>query len=220
MAGSFSRNKYDQGAYEQSIKQATNEIQYTLDPVRNDRCGPCRVTEPGFIGKVGVSVSRNRPLVDIESELMSLDIHHTDDPSKKYKPKCIQCGSSNDGVGNTCPKCSQQLNHLPVCAFNTNYTRISNPICTSREIGINRFQPLCLDPQDENRWLHPSEIGISYRMVVKDNHVPCIPVLIDQTPALPTGGGPIPCKNIEANTCGVFIDGLHPHSQMNRNWNN
>jgi hypothetical protein len=101
----------------------------------------------------------------------------------------------------------------------TDHTRISNPICTARGVGINRFQPLCFNPQDESRWLHPSDIGINYRMVVKDNHVPCIPKLIDPTPLLPTGTGGIPCPKV-SNTCGVYREALHKNGRINRNWNN
>jgi len=224
MSGAFSRNKYDQGAYEQSLKQATGPLQYILDPARNDRCTPCRVPEPGFIGKVGVSITHQRPLVDVESELLHLNIRNTDDPKAKYQPTCPDCGDCTEGypcgggVVAGCKKCQEKLSHLPMCQFNTDYTRISNPICTSRGVGINRFQPLCLDPQDENRWLHPSEVGISYRNVVKDNHVPCVPKLIDQTPALPKGSGPVKCPRVQ-NTCGVFREGLHKHAKANRNWN-
>ena len=105
-----------------------------------------------------------------------------------------------------------------MCGPFTDYTRISNPICTARGIGINRFTPLCLNPQDENRWLHPSEVGISYRNVVKDNHVPGVPKLIDPTPLLPTGSGVIECPRVQ-NTCGVFRESLHRNSNIDRNWN-
>lgn len=225
MSGKFSRNFYDEGAYTQSVKQATGPAQYILDPVRNDRCKPCRVDEPGFIGKVGVSITHERPLIDVESDLKSLNFKNTDDPNKQFKPICPQCGDCMDGypcgsgVVDGCPKCQKELFHLPMCNFNTDYTRISNPICTARGLGINRFQPLYLNPQDENRWMHPSEVGISYRNVVKDNHVPCIPKLISQCPALPTGKGPVECPPVE-QTCGVHRAGMHKHARkLNRNWN-
>lgn len=226
MSGAFTRPMYDQGAYNAAIQQATDPLKYRLDPVRNDRCDPCRVPDAGFLGKVGVSITHQRPLVDVESDLKHLNIKNSKDPNALYQPKCPQCGNCYEGypcgggVVAGCTNCQEKLHHLPMCEFKTDYTRTSNPICTARGVGINRFQPLCLDPQDEARWLHPSEVGINYRMVVKDNHVPCVPKLIDQTPCLPTGSGPVPCPPVQVNVCGVHRESLHKHGRkINRNWN-
>lgn len=225
MSGTFERQMYDEGAYQAAIRQATARIHRTLDPIAVTRCNPCRVPNPGFIGSVGVSVTGQRPLIDVESDLMRLGRHNTKDLSEMYRPVCPQCGKCNEGlpcgggVVRGCQNCQEKLNHLPRCEFDTDYTRLSNPICTSREVGINRFQPLCLNPQDENRWLQPSEIGISYRLVVKDNHVPCVPKMIDPTPLLPTGKGPLPCPKIDTEVCGVYTKPMHKHGMVNRQWN-
>lgn len=237
MAGSFERQIYDVNAYRKQLEQSTNPLKYRLDPIFANRCDPCRITQPGFIGRVGVSVTHQRPLVDVESDLLLLNYKNTKDPNQKFKPTCAQCGECIEGypcgggVVASCDKCQEKLFHLPVCESPiTDSTRISNPVCTARGIGINRFQPLCLNPQDENRWLHPSEVGISYRMVVKDNHVPCIPKLLDPTPVLPKGSGPVdypgqipvnvPPPATPGCKYGVHRDHLHKHGKMlNRNWN-
>lgn len=224
MSGTFERQFYDEEAYKQALKQSTAPIMRILDPIAVTRCDPCRPGEPGYISKVGVSITHQRPLVDVESDLLRLNYRNTKDPNQEYKPTCPQCGSCSEGypcgggVVAGCQNCQENLFHLPRCDIGTDYTRISNPLCTAREVGINRFQPLCLDPQDENRWLHPSEVGISYRNVVKDNHVPCVPRLIDQTPLLPTGRGPIECPRVE-QSCGVHREALHKHGQIDHNWN-
>ena len=225
MSGSFERLKYDEETYNVALKQSTAPLNYRMDPIAVTRCNPCRVPEPGFIGKVGVSITHQRPLVDVESDLMQLNVRNTKDPNQKYKPTCPQCGDCMEGypcgggVVAGCQSCQEKLHHLPMCELSTDHTRISNPICTARGVGINRFQPLCLNPQDENRWMHTSDVGINYRNVVKDNHVPCIPKLVDQSPALPTGTGHIRCPKVKA-TCGVPREPLHKHGQANRNWNN
>lgn len=240
MAGSFERQIYDVGAYQQHLKQSTMPLMYRLDPVYNNRCDPCRIPQPGYIGRVGVSVTHKRPLVDVESDLFQIGTKNSKDPNARFQPTCVQCGSdldgypSGSGVVANCDKCQEELFHLPVCESPiTDSTRISNPVCTARGIGINRFQPLCLNPQDENRWLHPSEVGISYRMVVKDNHVPCIPKLLDPAPVLPKGSGPveypgqIPVDVPLPTTAspaeckyGVYREHMHKHGKMlNRNWN-
>lgn len=224
MSGTFERQMYDVNAYKKSLEQSTNPLKYRLDPIAVTRCDPCRPPQPGYIGRVGVSITHQRPLVDVESDLMRLNYRNSKDPNQQYQPTCPQCGNCMEGypcgggVVAGCQNCQEKLNHLPVCGPFTDYTRISNPICTARGVGINRFQPLCLNPQDENRWLHPSEVGINYRMVVKDNHVPCIPKMVDPTPLLPKGRGPIKCPKVKS-TCGVFREPLHKRGKVNRNWN-
>jgi len=225
MAGSFERQMYDVQAYKRSIEESTGPLKYRLDPLAVTRCDPCRPSQPGFISKTGVSITHQRPLVDVESDLLRLDIRASKDPNQDYRPTCPQCGNCSEGypcgggVVANCQNCQEKLHHLPICGPFTDYTRISNPICTARGVGINRFQPLCLNPQDEPRWLHPSEVGISYRNVVKDNHVPCIPKMIDPTPLLPHGKGPIKCPMV-TKTCGVHREAMHKHGKVNRNWNN
>ena len=225
MSGSFERQIYDMKAYQRSLEESTKPLNYRLDPIAYTRCDPCRPPQPGYISKSGVSVTHQRPLVDVESDLFRLQYKNTKDPNAKFNPNCPEsedcvegypCGG---GVVAGCENRQEKLFHLPMCGPFTDYTRISNPICTARGIGINRFQPLCLNPQDENRWLHPSEVGISYRNVVKDNHVPCVPKLVDPTPLLPTGSGVIECPKVQ-NTCGVFRESLHRNGNIDRNWNN
>lgn len=224
MSGSLESLKYDQGTYKRDLEQSTAPLTYLLDPAAVNQCNPCRVPEAGFIGKVGVSLTHQRPLVDVESELILNSFKGTKDPNQMHQPSCLNCKNCNEGypcgggVVAGCENCQEELYHLPMCELGTEYTRISNPICTSRGVGVNRFQPLCLNPQDENRWLHPSEVGISYRNVVKDNHVPCVPRPIDPTPLLPKGGRIPTCPRV--NVCGVYNSPMHAHSQrVNRDWN-
>lgn len=224
MAGTFERLSYDAAAYDVQLKQSTGSLLYRLDPAFANPCNPCRPKGVGYIGKMGVSVTKQRPLVDVESELFRLNQQNSKDPKQKYRPYCPQqqgcsegypCGG---GVVAGCENSQEKLFHFPSCDISTDYTRTSNPTCTMRETGVNRFIPLCLNPQDEDRWLHPSEIGISYRNVVKDNHVPCVPRLIDQTPALPVGGK-LPCPMVQPS-CGNYLAPLHPqYVSLNRNWN-
>ena len=131
------------------------------------------------------------------------------DPNFKFTPHCPNCGSTDCQDGYPCSNCTEELFHFPSCGNRREFTRISNPTCTLRETGVNRFQPTYLDHQDPTRWEHPGDIGINYRMVAKDNHVPCIPRPIDQTPALPTPRA-LPCKPI-IPTCANFTAPLHNH---------
>lgn len=65
------------------------------------------------------------------------------------------------------------------CAPPTEDTRLSNPPCTLKCTGWNRWEWLCWDPQE--RAIMPFEWNVSYRIVAKDNHVPCIPNPQDAT---------------------------------------
>lgn len=64
---------------------------------------------------------------------------------------------------------------FPSCSFNTEDTRLSNPPATLRGTGINRFQPMGLNPQA--KLFFPGEYHTSTRLVFRDNHRPCIPSL-------------------------------------------
>ena len=224
MSGTFERLSYDDQAYQTYLKQSTAPLKYRLDPLSSNQCNPTRPPDVGYIGKVGVSLTHQRPLIDVESDLKLLNYPKSKDPSQMYQPYCPQCNKCKsgypcgDGTTKGCCNCQERLHHFPINEHHTEHSRLTNPICTARGVGINRFQPLCLNPQDENRWLHPSEVGINYRLVVKDNHVPCIPKLVDPTPLLPKGGK-LPCHKVK-NICGNYIKPLHnDYKTLNRNWN-
>ncbi len=185
MSGSFERLSYDQGAYCTDLKQSVAPMMYKLDPTFANVCSPCRPADVGYIGRQGVSLSQDASLIDVESELKLLSYRNTRDPNAKFNPCCGQKFDTN-------------VMHFDDCQIGTDYSRITNPPCTLRGTGWNRFQPLCLDPQDPDRWEHPSHIGINYRMVVKDNFFPQIPDVIspaqvfpdnpDMNPVLPKPG--------------------------------
>lgn len=208
--GNWSRTKYDAGSLGVDVRQSTLPLEYQLDPNYAERCNQCRPLGPGWIAKQGVSYDANHPLIDTESELFNLNRVLTRDPNYQYKPHCPECENNPSGYpcGGGIQNCNQaQLSHIPSCNFHFEYTRISNPTSTLRETGINRFNPICLNPQDRSRWEHPGETGINYRMIAKDNHIPCIPIPMDPTPVLPKGGD-LPCE-LTIPVCASFIGSLH-----------
>jgi hypothetical protein len=80
---------------------------------------------------------------------------------------------------------------FPSCSFNTEDTRLSNPPGTLRGTGINRFEPMGLNPQA--KLFFPGEYHTSTRLVFRDNHRPCIPSLkVISEPPLPPAK-PLPC---------------------------
>jgi len=225
LGGNWQRLKYDYGNYARDLEQSTRLISdFTLDPTSIHRCHPCRPEEIGYIGSFGVSYDHTRPLTDTESDLRNLTRPATRDPNLKYQPCCPELGSKKDDCGmpacqegypcggGVVPGCEEgqpKLFHFPSCGLRREFSRISNPTCTLRETGLNRFQPTYLDHQDPTRWELQGETGINYRLVAKDNHVPCIPRPIDQTPALPRPR-PLPCQPI-IPTCANPVLPLHNH---------
>lgn len=90
---------------------------------------------------------------------------------------------------------------FPSCSFNTEDTRLSNPPSTLKGTGVNRFQPLCFNPQE--KIFFPGEYHTSTRLVFRDNHRPCIPSLKTiSAPPLPPPGEQ-PCLTTTP-TCAVF----------------
>lgn len=174
---SFNRLNYDTCAYKQNLYQSVGPGEYRLTEPPNS-CNICTPQTPHIrLQKQGVSVKSDMPLIDVDSELMNLTRPATNCPSRKYIPDGSQCGLTNPNQKDN------NLEHGNNCDFGIEDTRISNPPCTLRGTGWNRFEWLCLDPQD--RVLIPFDHNINNRIVVKDNHRPCVPRPIDVRLSLP-----------------------------------
>merc|ERR1711981_360376 len=139
---SFNRLKYDIGIKKLDNNSATKAGNYGINtPLITNRCFQ---TNPRIIDqKVGVSINRNVPWrfysgpVDVESQLLNLNRRASRDPSTKYNPLKDSCRNSD--------KC---LKNLPDCHIRTDDTRLSNPATNLRGITIERFNPLCKNPQE------------------------------------------------------------------------
>lgn len=171
------RLSYDDCAYKTNLKQSVGSATYQLGaPLPN--CTPCFINDPSIRmsnsvrNSQGVSVSTHMPIIDVDSELKLLTRKASDCPTKKYSP-----GSPID------------LTHVPQCteSIPREDTRLSNPTCTLRCTGWNRWEWLCKNPQEKA--LVPFDFNINNRTVVKDNHRPCIPNPINQVSALPPLNG-------------------------------
>lgn len=175
---SFSRLNYDTCTYEHNLKQSVGAADYYIGTPRVD-CRSCfpadpnvnlGFTHPGPINNgIGGASCMDKPLVDVSSELLGITRKASNCPTQKFVP----------GANNFC-----KVNRLEDCgALPKEDTRLSNPPCTLRGTGWNRWEWLCTDPQDKA--LMPFDLNISNRLVVKDNHRPCIQYPINQASALP-----------------------------------
>jgi len=173
------RLSYDACAYKHTLKQSVGSADYILNTPRTD-CKPCLSSDPSvrMSNSVryseGVSVCNNIPLVDVDSELKLLTRRASDCPSQKYIP-----------TGK--PMCT--MRHYESCTSTPPQedTRLSNPPCTMRSTGWNRWEWLCKNPQEKA--LIPFDFNINNRLIVKDNHRPCVPTPINQAPCLPALNG-------------------------------
>ena len=213
---SFNRLNYDTGAYKQDLNQSVGPGNYVLEqpPVS---CKPCYPFPPDVrLQKQGDSVQRGMFAVDIDSELQGLFRKNSRNPKKQYIPCCsgTTCTSGEvcgQGVSAGCKSKTahlkrgerwgdQRLIHFPDCFTPAEDTRLSNPPCTLRGTGWNRWESLCLNPQE--RIEMPFDCNIQNRIIVKDNHRPIVPHPISPEPVLPKGEA-LPCEETAA-TCGNF----------------
>lgn len=166
---SFNRLPYDSCSYTHALQESMKSGEYMLNTptIGNDQCF---YDDPYIrMDKMGASVCTNKELIDVDSELLGLNVKNTKCPSKKYKPS--QEPFCNKTILQSCDFLSQED------------TRLSNPPCTLKETGWNRWEWLCENPQDSA--IIPFDTDTNYRLLVKDNHKPCLPELVDTSLALP-----------------------------------
>jgi hypothetical protein len=124
----------------------------------------------GTGAEFGGAVCSNKLLVDVSSELLNITRKASNCPTDKYIPGPAFCELRNIPDCHTLRQASED-------------TRISNPPCSLRGTGWNRWEWLCTNPQDKS--LIPFDFNVSNRLIVKDNHRPCIPTPLNMSAALP-----------------------------------
>lgn len=232
---SFNRLNYDTCQYKQTISQSVGPGHYQINKPPID-CNSCYPYPPSIrLQKSGDSIDKSKSLIDISSEMAGITRPATKCPKNKWTSQCSnfktntghpcgqgvvgECKSRDRGKnlkrGQRCPDSfSKGVNSFPDCSIPpSEETRTSNPPCNLRGTGYNRWEWLCKNPQE--RIEIPFDYNISNRIIVKDNHRPCIPTPVDPEPLLPKGGD-IPCQKTNS-TCS---SNTAPPSVMWRNCNN
>ena len=151
-----SRLHFDSCTYKHNLKQSVGTGDYMLGtPLAN--CRICFSTDPAIrlARGSGVSTCDSVPLIDADSELKNLTRRASDCPTEKYLPTGKAYCHTHD---------YKDCTTLP-----TEDTRISNPTCTMRCTGVNRWEWLCQNPQEKA--LIPFDFNINNRLVIKDNKV-------------------------------------------------
>jgi len=166
---SFNRQNYDEGAYLHNLRQSTGAADYMLNAPRNDCDGRFFTSPYVRVNTLGASVCDKNP-IDVDSELMGLNRKNSRCPTQQYIPQanefCVTKGL-------------RDCNDL-----GSQDSRLTNPPCTLRSTGWNRWESLCQNPQDHA--ILPFTILANNSLIVKDNHRPFVSLPIDQTAALPT----------------------------------
>ncbi len=182
-------SSYDSLEYERCLSQSLLPGLYkTMQPITKgcySGSPDIRIQKQNWYQNGGDATYSN--LVDVESELNNITRNYSKCPKNKYIPQCniknCSCRSGypcGQGVISDCKKNGERCNDKnlyrpPNCDndfLKTNYTRLNNP-CQLKEIGINRWEWLCKNPQDNVNI--PFDYNIDTRTLTKDNHRPCIP---------------------------------------------
>ena len=162
---SFNRLSYDSCGYAYDLNESVKIGDYALKTPRNDT--NCFYVNPSVALTSGNSVCSS--VIYVDSELMGLNVPATKCPSKKYSPSDK-------------PFCA--LKHMKDCnGLSSEDTRMSNPPCTLRGTGWNRWEWLPTNPQKEA--ITPFETMLNNRLIVKDNHKPCLPSFTSAEGVLP-----------------------------------
>jgi hypothetical protein len=158
---SWNRMNEDSQEMWTDLRQSTGPGTYALS--RPMKCSVPFVEDPQLSSQgVQVSICADRPLVDVDSELMGITRRAVKCPQGLYSPGSGGCKLSH-------PQTDSALDSK----FEPEDTRSSNPGCTLRGTGWNRFEWLCEDPQ---RFAElPFETDVNNRLIVKDTHRPLIP---------------------------------------------
>ena len=162
---SFTRAAYDKCAYNTDIKSSIGPGAYALTRPLTDTS--CMQSIPERGSAAGGHRYDTASLIDVDSELLGI--------TRPYK----RCRYPIQDVPH------QQNIVFPECKLEnaTESSRLSNPPMTLRDNGVNRFTPLCFDPQKVTEV--PFDRLVNMRLIIKDNHRPCIETPIDPVASLP-----------------------------------
>ncbi len=210
------RMRYDNSSYQEQLERSVYEGAYQLGTPNND-CNECYQYVPNDpeirYQYYGHNTCSMKKAVDDSSELYGLNYKNSKCNKDAYAP--------NSYISTGCvPKL---IDDVRKCSTPTEASRLSNPPCTLKETGINRFDPLCWNPQAKALETF-DRIGINYRMVAKDNHVPLIELPDCQTKFNPNNNADAKYENELNKWSTTYKDQKayspgYPYAQANLNLN-
>lgn len=162
-AMALSRTPYDEGAYRHELRESMGPAAYIFEskPTNEYTCD-AGVRELQF------------------SELQGLPRRLSRCPGDGYIPSASEAS--------VCAPPGQMA--FTPDFVRDEHTKLSNPPSSLRCKGVNRFAPLCEDPQ---RWaLNPFHFAEQDNLNARDNHRPVVPRAVDAAIALPEPAGDLP----------------------------
>jgi hypothetical protein len=168
MAGNFTKQIYDNEAYNEQIARSTNPLLYKLDPNYTTNCNNCFAPYGPRGGHDNAVIVGDK--IDVDSVLKGItrvnskaNRHHIPDP----------INNSQYYVPNECPG-----------ALETQYSRYSHPSFDIRGLNVKdmRFGYPLNDPQCQIF----ENFGVNTRLQAKDNHKAIWQTPVDQRNSLPT----------------------------------
>ena len=161
---SYCRATYDPCAYQYDLGQSLMVGRYYLDTPAI--ASPCFYDDPRIrLQAQGVSTCHTRDIVSLDSEMMGITRRYSKCPNELFPSHEFKCKTVD------LPSCSSG-------GYWTEDTRLSNPPCTLRGTGNNRWEWLPCNPQDKA--LIPFQTNVNSSIVVKDNHRPLLPTPLPQ----------------------------------------
>lgn len=218
---SFTNLQYDKGTYKTETEQSEGPGLYTINKPRvsSKQCYPYPPTVR--IQEQGDSYFKNKSLIDVNSELLGITRYATSDPKGKYNPGCKGnvCSTGHPCGQGVIGKCNglkegqrvgdEDLAVLEDCFVEAENTRLSNPPCTLRGTGYDRWDWLCVNPQEN--CIIPFDHNVQNRLVVKDNFKPCYANPGKYTNAtFPPAPGKLQCSPTKG-TCANFTSSAPPN---------
>ena len=207
---SFNSLHYDNCNYSQVLAESEGPGMYMLGtPANTDK--HCLPDDPYIRAQtMRTNHGLTSPLIDVDSELMNITRPATQCPTGKYLPHPASnnfCSAPNTHsmtpTDTIAPRTKTQVENFQTtpqvqtnCFKPTESTRLSNPPCTLRGTGWNRWEWLCQNPQD--RVEVPFDHMINSTLVARDNHRPLIPTPLDQSIALPVPKDQQMCETLQA----------------------
>lgn len=175
----YTRKIYDENAYNKELQESTEPGRYSLLSDSTYNYQTCFQETPEIHSNLGqYRISEQNDMINAESDLFNLIRKDSKDPKQQYpyikpeykkQPKIDSCKSTD---------LSRQYPLLEAPAFKR-----------EQQIHVNRFESLCLNPQDMSRIRANSYIGLNSRLFFRDNHKTKNPVLNNNVEkVLPNGG--------------------------------
>jgi len=161
---------YDNNSYVEQLQRSIGPGKYALNTPYDD-CNTNMQFMPNdpYIRyqNYGPNTCTMKKAIDDNSELLGLNYKNSRCNENAYLP-----GKYNS------TGCEVKTSIKPY-ARPTEDSRLSNPPCTLRATGINRWQWLCADPQE--RAIEDFSRLVNSKLLLKDNHVPLVEEAFDES---------------------------------------